>query len=338
MIGYLFVGVVLLALLFALTNGFIDGGGLASTVIISRSLSPFPALLLVAFCEGIGLLSLGRQVVHTLARDLVVYPPGATSLELLLIPLAALLGALGWNLSMWRRGVPSSSTHALLGGLAGAIVAHYGTGSVHWGVFMKIFLFLGLVPVAGILFSFAAAKSAYRIGAYCTPAASRFLRWIQIGALAGTAMAHGSNDGQKAMGLMLMAAIAFGGAPLHAGALPLWLWALCGLSLGAGVLFGSRRTIRTVGRGLYRVQTIESVCAGTATAALVGFSSLAGVPMSTSHVMSASVLGAGVAAHPRGVRWSVVWDIALAWLVTIPAAGLAAALWVFLLRILHVVS
>ncbi|MFA5976057.1 MAG: inorganic phosphate transporter [Elusimicrobiota bacterium] len=336
----LFALIVLCALLFALTNGLIDGGGLVSTVITTRSLEPLPALLLVALCQVLGILLLGQQVVKTLARDLIVFPRSASPEELLAVLLSALLGAFSWNLGMWRSGMPSSSTHALIGGLAGAALARFGTGSVHWAVFSKIFLSLGLVPLAGMLFSYILAQGVYWGGSYVPPVAGRFLRGLEISALIGTSLVHGSNDGQKAMGILMLASMALSCAVPSAtvlDALPLGVWLLCGLALAVGVIFGSRRTIRTVGRRLYRVQNIESVCAETSAMFLVGISSFAGYPMSTSHVMSTSVLGAGIAAHPRGIRWSLVGDIVMAWLVTIPAAGLAAMGWVYLFKVSHVV-
>lgn len=331
--------VVLLALMFAMTIGFIDGGGLVSTVITTRALDPLPALLLVAVCEMIGLLVLGHEVINTLARDVVVLPALEAPGLAVLVPLGALIGALTWNIVIWRFALPSSSTHALIGALAGSALTQYGRESVHWMMFMKIVLFLALVPLVGVLLGFIFARCLYWFGTFLTPAANRGLRGLQIVAMAGTAMVHGSNGGQRALGLVFLALIALRGAHSPGGHLILGLTLLSGAALGAGVIFGSRRTIGTVGKGLYRVQGLQGFCAGTSTMLLVGASSMSGYPMSTSHVMSMSVLGAGVAVHPRDVRWTLVGEIVLAWVLTLPAAALIAAFWTKILEILsHVVS
>jgi len=338
MIHILLAVVILLALMFAMTIGFIDGGGLVSTVITTRALDPLPALLLAAVCEVVGLLVLGHQVITTLARDLVVLPAEPRGLAML-VPLGALIGALTWNIVIWRFALPSSSTHALLGALAGSALTQYGWSSVHWMMFLKIVLFLAFVPLVGVGLGFVLARLLYWLGEFLTPVANRWLRGLQIVAMAGTAMVHGSNGGQRALGLVFLALIALGGVHPLGGHWFLGLTLLSGAALGLGVVFGSRRTIMTIGKGLYRVQSLQGFCAGTSTMVLVGASSLGGYPMSTSHVMSMSVLGAGVAVHPRDVRWSLVGEIILAWGLTLPAAALIAAFWTKMLGVLsHVVS
>lgn len=337
MILILFSCLVVLSLFFALTNGFMNGGGLVSTVITSRALEPLPALLLVALCELLGILFFGHAVSETLSRHLLLLPDSASSRQILGLAIAALIGALSWTMVIWWLELSSSTTHALIGGLAGAAVSLYGFGAVRWSLFLQIFIFLALVPITAIALSFVAAKSIRWIGAYLTPAAGRVLARLQILALVAAAMAHGGNDGQKAVGMILLGSLALGGA--HAGAPHLAAASAfgCGLVLAIGVIFGSRGTISTVGRGIYRVETIEGFCAEASTLFLVSASSAAGVPMSTSHVMSTSVVGAGVAVHPRAVRWNTVYDIAMAWLVTVPASAAMAWLWMGLSRICHVV-
>jgi len=331
--------VVLLALMFAMTIGFIDGGGLVSTVITTRALDPLPALLLVAVCEMVGLFMLGHEVISTLARDVVVLPALKTPGVAVLVPLGALIGALTWNFVIWRFALPSSSTHALMGALAGSALTQYGRGSVHWMMFMKIVFFLALVPLLGVVLSFIFTRGLYWLGAFVTPVTNRGLRSLQIMVMAGTAMVHGSNGGQRAMSLVFLALIALGGGHSLGKHLTLILTLFSGAALGIGVIFGSRRTIDTVGNGLYRVHGLQGLCAGTSTMLLVGASSIGGYPMSTSHVMSMSVLGAGVAVHPRDVRWTLVGEIVLAWVLTLPAAALIAAFWTKILGIFaHVVS
>ncbi len=320
----LFASLVVLILCFAMTNGFLDGGGIVSTVIMTRVMEPLPALCLVAASEVLGVFLLGRAVVRTLGQHMFSFPIGASSQEILVLLLAAMIGTLAWNSAMWYYSLPSSSSHALLGGLLGATWQHFGWGAVSMPVLVKILIGLAVVPLVALLAGYIVSKAIYWIGSYLSPAASRFLRALHILALAGIALVHGSNDGQKSMALVVIAMAAMGGAAIHA-ALPSWMGLASGIALGIGVIVGSRRTIKTVGKGLYRVQDLQGLCAEGTTMALVGASSLAGFPMSTSHVMSSSVIGAGAAVRPRAIRWDLAGSMALAWVLTIPATGALAA-------------
>jgi PiT family inorganic phosphate transporter len=327
----LFSVVIMLSFVFGLTNGFIDGGGLVSTVITTRALEPFGALMLVACGELLGLFILGQAVTYMLAQHLVNFPVGSSALQMLSVLTCALLGALIWNVSMWRLALPSSSSHALVGGLAGALICEYGKNGIAWPVFVKIFLFLGCVPLVGSVLGFLFARLTYRLGEYLTPAASGFFRFLQILSLGGSAMVHGSNDGQKCMAMMLLAVLAVN----RSLALPVLPWPVvlfCGGALALGIVFGSRRIIRTLGKRLYRVESLQGVSAGTSTVLLVGLSSILGYPMSTTHVMSSSILGAGFAVQPRGVRWDLAGEMGMAWLATLPAAAVLAALIVWIMR------
>ena len=198
-IHLLFLLTLVLAFMFAFTNGLVNGGGLASAVITTRVMEPFFVLLIVAGCEILGLLFLGKAVIRTLASDLIVFPALITPWERLWILVAALGAASSWNFGMGRAGLPSSSTHALVGGLAGASMARFGFQSLHWSVFARVFLFLGIVPASGAFLSFLLARGLHRTGGHLTPATGRWLDRLQVCALAGAALGHGSNDGQKAL-------------------------------------------------------------------------------------------------------------------------------------------
>jgi PiT family inorganic phosphate transporter len=254
----------------------------------------------------------------------------------LAVLVAALLGALGWNLVMWKLALPTSSGHALLGGLVGAFVGAYGFDHIHWDVFVRMFLLLGLVPLAGALLGYGLSRFTYWIGEFMTPAWGGILRRLQIASLAGSALAHGSNDGQKTM-VMIGLAMAAAGMNGMQRSLPWPVTFLCGLALMTGLVLGSKRIIQKLGQKLYRVQPLQGVCAQTATALLVGASSLVGYPMSSSQLISTSLLGAGVAVHPRGVRWELVTDIGLAWLITLPTAAVVSGVLGSCVRWLHVV-
>jgi PiT family inorganic phosphate transporter len=336
-LSFLLCAVLLLAFIFGVTNGFLDGGGLVSTVVSTRILEPLPALILVAVCEVVGLLLLGKAVAWTVSRQLVSLPEAVPSISLLALLLSALFGALVWNLVMWRLSMPSSSSHALIGSLAGATVAFFGFAGVHWDVLAKIVLFLALVPTFGLVASFFLCRAVYFIGAFMTPSAKSMLFRLQIGSLAVMAMAHGSNDGQKTLALMMLAYTAWAGHLVSDW--PIGLTLLSGGALAIGIVAGSQRTLRTMGRRFFRVQQAQAFSAGSSAMVLLGASSLAGIPMSSAHLMSASVVGSGVALRPRGVRWGTVGEMAVAWLVTIPCAGLLSwSLACLLGRWVHVVS
>jgi PiT family inorganic phosphate transporter len=319
---------MLLALIFCftLTNGFLDGGGIVSTVITTRAMEPLPALMLVACCEVVGVFLFGHAVIRTIGLNMITFPPAAPTKEVLSVLLAGTAGALVWNSAMWRFSWPSSSSHALLGGLLGATWTRFGQTAIAWPVVIKVLIGLAAVPLLAALISFALARLLYWAGQYLTPAMGGLFRWLHIIVLAGVALVHGSNDGQKSMALVLLAFLAcgWGASGAH---LPVWVGLSCGLALGLGVVFGSKRTVHTVGQGLYRMQNLQGLCAESAAMLLVAASSIAGYPMSTSHVMSSSVIGAGAAVRPRDVRWDLAGNIVLAWLLTIPAAaGVAGTL------------
>ncbi len=324
--SHVLLGIVLVLIFcFALTNGFLDGGGIVSTVITTRVLEPLPALVLVASCEMLGVSLFGHAVVQTIGLNMISFPTNTSSKEILSILLAGVTGALAWNSTMWRLSWPSSSSHALLGGLLGATWARFGSEAIRLLVVIKILIGLAVVPLVAVLLSFLLARFVYWAGEYLSPAVSGVLRGLHILVLAGVALAHGSNDGQKNLALVLLALLAVGKGA-SSGHMPVWIGLICGAALGLGVIFGSRRTVQTVGQGFYRIQNLQGLSAETAAMLLVGASSIAGFPMATSHVMSGSVLGAGAAVQVRRMRWDLAGDITLAWLFTIPAAATVSIL------------
>ena len=198
-------------------------------------------------------------------------------------------------------------------------------------------LLLGLVPIGALVVSFSMSKLFYWVGEFLTPAAGPILQKLQRVVLAFLALIHSSNDGQKCLGVILLAFLALRPSAAHLVRLPGWTSLLCGSALALGVIAGSRRTLHTMGRRFYRIQNLQSFCAETASLLIVAGSSLAGYPMSTSHVLSTSVVGAGVAVRPGAVRWTLVRDIALAWLITIPASALMAGMLTRIGKLSHVV-
>jgi len=323
----LLIVVLVLIFCFTLTNGFLDGGGLVSPVIATRAMEPLPALLLMAFCEMVGLLLLGRAVVATLGHQLISFPTEAHASRLLVVLAVALSVSLVWNLSMWKMALPSSSSHALLGGLIGSVWMLFGWESLNTPLMIRILLGLVCIPLIAALVSFVFSRFLFWIGAFMTPAVNGTVRTLQIMALAGVSLAHGSNDGQKSLALVLLAVAAWQGVRPENVHAPLWVVVACGSVLAIGLVLGSRRTIQTVGTKFYRIQNLQGLSAGMTTMGLVSASSLTGFPMSSTHVMSSAVLGAGAAVRIAGVRWNLAGDIGLAWVLTVPATtGLSAGL------------
>jgi len=252
----LFWLVIALAFIFGLTNGLIDGGSLVSTVIVTRVLDPLPALLLIAFSEMAGLFLFGHQVAQTLGHQMVHIPAMNGDVRLFPVLLAALTGALAWNSLMWRWALPTSSSHALVGGLVGAFATQFGWRGVDWPIFIRIFFLLGAVPLAGSALGFLLARASAWLGAFLTPAVSPVFHGLQVLALTGIAMVHGSNDGQKSLGIMGLALIGVGS--VADSEWPPFLYGMAGGALALGVLLGSRRIIRKMGKQLYRVQELQS--------------------------------------------------------------------------------
>src|SRR5258706_9951779 len=238
MIGVTALLGILLVLIFCftLTNGFLDGGGIVSTVVTTRVMEPLSALMLVAICEVLGVFLFGHAVVRTIGLSMITFPPATSAPVVLSVLLAATGGALVWNSAMWHYSWPSSSSHALLGGLLGATWARFGHAAVVWLVVIKILVGLAVVPMGAALLGFVSARLIYWGGQYLTPAASGLLRALHIIVLAGVALVHGSNDGQKSMALVLLAflALGWGSSTAH---LPVWVALSSGAALGLGVVF-----------------------------------------------------------------------------------------------------
>jgi PiT family inorganic phosphate transporter len=320
-----FIVVVITALAFNWVNGLTNGGGLVATVITTRAMDPVWALVWVAVCEMAGLFLFGQAVARTLAHNVLIFPEGALPRQMLLVLSCGFTSALVWYTGMWYLSLPTASSHALIGGMVGAAVYEYGRAAVNWPVVLKIIIFLAAIPVIGVITGLVLARVTYWVGSFLTPAAKGLFRFLEVLTLAGVALVQGSNDGQKGIAMIWMGSAALVSAGLSHGVMITPMIILCGLAMAAGVLMGSRRIISTLGKRLYRIDELQGFCAEISTMALVGLSSHWGYPMSTSQILSTSILGAGVAVQPRDIRWDLVGNIGIAWVVTLPAAaGLAA--------------
>jgi len=337
--------VVVAALGFDFTNGFHDTANAMATSIATGALRPKSAVLLAGVLNLVGAF-LSVQVALTVTNA-VVRIQGSTGAPrpelladggsaLLLIVLAGLIGGIVWNLLTWLLGLPSSSSHALFGGLIGATIAGLGWAGVNWngdgskldGVVGKVLLPAVLSPViAGAV----AALGTWLIYRVTLSVAARYtdqgFRWGQIGSASLVSLAHGTNDAQKTMGVITLALIAAGDWT-DTKNVPLWVKVACALAIGLGTYLGGWRIIRTLGKGLVEIAPRQGLAAQSASAAVILASSHLGFALSTTHVATGSILGAGVGQPGSQVRWRVAGRMVAAWLITLPAAGLVgAAIW-----------
>jgi inorganic phosphate transporter, PiT family len=312
--------VVVTALAFDFTNGFHDTGNAMATSIATGALKPRVAVALSGVLNLVGAF-LSLSVAATIASGLV-----DTGLITLTVVFAGLCGGIIWNLLTWFLGIPSSSSHALIGGVVGSAIAAAGGHAVEWhGLVQKVIIPAGLSPLIAGLVATVGTYAIYRIsrGMRDSTRTSGF-RLGQIGSASMVSLAHGTNDAQKTMGIITLALIANG--TLHRGAsAPFWVILSCALAISIGTYTGGWRVIRTLGKGLVDIEAPQGMAAESSSAAVILLSSHFGYSLSTTHVATGSILGTGLGKRGAEVRWSVAGRMATAWLFTLPAAGLVGA-------------
>jgi PiT family inorganic phosphate transporter len=313
------VVVVVFAILFDYTNGFHDAANAVASVVSTRALSLRAALALGAVMNLLGAL-LGTGVAITVATGIIATPIGPPALT---VVLAALIGAIVWNLVTWYFGLPSSSSHALVGALVGAGLAS-GT-AVHWGsVLNKVVIPMVVSPVIGLVLGFLLMRLVYRLFSRAQyHRTERGFRRAQILSAASLALGHGLQDAQKTMGLIVLALLASGRQ--HNAHVPLWVVLVCAAALAAGSWSGGRRIMRTMGRRIFPLTPPHGFVA-EATASLVLYLTafVFTAPVSTTHVITSAIMGVGTTRRPKAVRWVVAENILTGWVLTLPAAALAA--------------
>lgn len=320
--------VVAAAGIYAFLNGYKDAAGITATVIASRALSLEQSLAIIALAEFCGPFLFGLAVATTVGQDIIVQ-----SMVTPAMLIAALLSAVMWNLAMALLGVPSSSTHALVGGLVGAALAESGPAALQYGGLARLVLALLLSPVAGLMLGYGLLKLVYFLAQSASPRINVVFKRVQIVTAVALAVSHGSNDAQKSIGLIALGLVLTGRTSTFQ--VPLWVTLVCAAALASGALIGGRRVIRTVGSGIYRLRPVHSFTAQIASTIIVLGAGLLGGPVSTSQVVSSAIMGVGSAERLSRVRWLTAGNIALAWLITLPAAALlAAALWLLLSRLI----
>jgi inorganic phosphate transporter, PiT family len=323
---------LVLAFAFTFTNGFQNAGAMGATFITSRSASPRQGILYITVMGFFGALLGGSAVALTIS-GLLTLPPDD---QLVWIVLIALLSAALWNLLTWRSGLPASSTHGLIGGLIGAGVASAGIGSINWGVeallspdphlagVVKVVFFLVFTVLIGFVGGYTLRRCTRILLRNAPREANRTIVGVNWVAAAAMAFTSGANDAQKQMGVIAL--ILFATGPSADLAVPPWARFVCAVFLALGILGGGWRIMATLGRRIFRIQPVHSLDSQVSSGAIIAFATVAGAPVSTTHVISTSVIGVGTAENPLKVRWLVGTQILVTMLITIPATACLAAL------------
>ncbi len=338
---WLVLSTVVIVLLFDYTNGFHDAANIVATVIASRAMTPARAVLVVGVFEFLGPIFGGTAVANTIGKFITLGDvPAALSLTILL---CGLLGAICWNLLTWWRGIPSSSSHALVGGLAGVVSIAVGGDHVLWGIHelfheghvtgvTKVLAALFLSPLIGFWCGFLVQRLMHGVLISARPRANSGLKAAQYATAAGLAFAHGANDAQKSMGILTLVLLLGGFIPAFA--VPLWVMLACSTALTLGILSGGWRIVRTLGFAIYRVRPLHALDSQLTSGMVIFAASMLGAPVSTTHVVATSIMGIGASERPRSVRWSKAAEIASTWVITIPGAALVSIFIYTLARLL----
>jgi PiT family inorganic phosphate transporter len=320
MVTIALVLVIAVALGFDFFNGFHDAANSIATVVSTRVLSPGLAVAWAAFFNFIAFVLFGTKVAATIAKG-VVQPDTFT----LSVVFAGLVGAIAWDIITWLLGLPTSSSHALIGGMAGAAVAKAGWDSLIASGFQKIAVFIVLSPIVGLLLGFTIlvlVEWAFHRYHHVAKLNKGFRR-MQLMSAAAFSLGHGANDAQKTMGVILLMLIATGVLPATAG-VPLWVVLSCHAAIGLGTLSGGWRIVHTMGSRITKLQPVGGMSAETAAAATLFFTAHAGIPVSTTHTITGAIVGVGSTQRLSAVRWGVAGRVVWAWVLTIPGSFVVA--------------
>ncbi|MDR2669439.1 MAG: inorganic phosphate transporter [Desulfovibrio sp.] len=324
----LLIAVIAVALLFDFTNGAHDCANAVAPVVSTRVLSPRAAIVMAASLNLLGAL-LGEEVAHTLGSGVI--RPDIIGSSRILVP-GALTGAVVWNALTWRFGIPSSSSHALIGGLMGSATALSGLEAVNTvSVAQKVLLPLVLSPLSGFVAGFILMSGINLL--FCRVVRSRamrFFRRAQIVSCGCMALSHGLNDAQKTMGIIALALVVFGQEEVFR--VPLWVKLACSLTMAAGTAVGGWSIVKTMGQKIFRLEPAHGFTAELSAAAVIGGASLLGAPVSTTHTITAAIFGVGSSMRLSAVRWGIAGNLLTAWALTLPASACVGASAALLLK------
>ena len=316
---------ILLGLAFDFMNGFHDGANSISTIVATGVMTPKQAVLFAAFFNFAALWVFHLKVAATIGKGTV--DPNFVDYYVIF---GALCGALAWNIITWAYGIPSSSSHALVGGLVGATVTKAGgIAPIVWSGFGKILLFIIISPLVGFLIGGLLMVLVAWLFRHQSPGqVRRWFNYMQIFASGAYSLTHGGNDAQKTIGIIWLLLISAGAATTDVSTLPDWVIYSCYFAIAWGTYLGGWRIVKTMGTKLTKLNSVSGSCASMGGAVSLGLATLGGIPVSTTHTISGAIVGVGAAHRTRNVRWGVALNLVVAWVLTIPASGLiAAAFW-----------
>jgi PiT family inorganic phosphate transporter len=314
------IGLIVVALAFVFLNGLHDTANSIATLVTTRMLRPRYAVMWAAFFNFIAFLVFGVHVARTVGVGIV----SAETIDARVI-FGALMGAIVWNLVTWWGGIPSSSSHALIGGLVGAAVTKAGIASIVWPGLITTGAFIVLSPLFGFLLALFSVLAVSWAFVRANPrAVEGTFQWLQFAAASLISLGHGGNDAQKTMGIIAVLLFSQG----HLGPdfyVPFWVVLVCQAAIALGTLIGGWRIVNTVGSKITRLTPVQGCCASAAGAALLFMATFLGIPVSTTHTVTGSVIGVGAARKVSAVRWNIATNIVIAWIITLPASALVAA-------------
>jgi inorganic phosphate transporter, PiT family len=314
----LIIAVIVLALIFDFLNGIHDSSNVVATMISSRALPPKLALGITAVANFIGPFIFGVAVAETIGHEVVI--SGVINIQVIL---AALTSAILWNLLTWYLGFPSSSSHALVGGIIGSVLIGAGAKAILVPGLLKILIALFASPILGLVFGYLILRLVFLICWNTSPRVNTFFKRGQLITSLALALSHGTNDAQKTMGIITLALVT--GGILAEFKVPFWVIIICAGMIALGTAVGGWRLIRTLGGKFYRIRPIDGFASQLASAVVILGASFFGGPVSTTQVVSSSIMGVGAAERKNKVRWGVAEEIAIAWVLTIPATALVAS-------------
>jgi len=335
----LIIVIIAVALAFDFTNGFNDSANIVATSIMARAIEPQTALLIAAVSEFTGAYFLGTAVASTIGKGIIdpsaFVGAGMTGGYAIL---SAIVGAIAWNFTSWRLGVPSSSSHALIGGLVGSFCASRGFHSVHWEKVGQVVAIMIISPMVGFTATYIFTKLTLIFSSWCTPSVNKIFRRIQVLSLITQSLAHGTNDAQKTMGvitfsLMVLGFIATPGGDISGHFdIPRWVTFICAFAIALGMGIGGKRIIKTLGSKLYKIRPVHGFASQIASTIIIYTASTFGFPLSTTQVITSSVMGSGAAFRLKMVRWQVAQNMVFAWFITIPSSALVSMAVFFLIK------
>ena len=310
--------IIVLAIVFDFLNGVHDSSNIVATMISSRAIRPRLALTMTAVAEFSGPFIFGVAVATTIGDEIV-----ASEMLNIEVLIAALISAIAWNILTWLLGIPSSSSHALIGGIIGAVFVGAGIEAIKMAGVIKVLIVLFVSPVIGLVAGFIIANIVFLLSWKATPKVNTLFKRLQIVTSLGLALSHGTNDAQKSMGIITLALLISG--QISSFSVPSWVILICASAIAVGTSVGGWQLIRTLGSKFYKIRPVHGFASQATSAAVILTASLIGGPVSTTQVVSTAIMGVGAADRLNKVRWGVAGEILSAWLFTIPSTAVLAA-------------